>query len=218
MAKVDRLPPEDIAANAAIYLRYDRSRNSNGWGETPFQQLFFERLSRIEALSGVPLAGSSCIDIGCGTGDMAGFLKERGVKDYLGIDIYRPSIVKAQKADFGTFEERDILLSGIPGQYEYGFSSGGLSTRLRRTDNYDFIENMVKTMLAATTIGIAFNYPIYKEPTQVADPFMFTYHRSLVREICLGLPGVQKVRQIPFAIDTKPVEYHAFTYVLKQVA
>lgn len=60
------------------------------------------------------------LDIGCGPGQLASMLKDKGVKKYLGIDFSSKRIVQAKKVcpEF-EFRDEDVFMTKLFNEYEY---------------------------------------------------------------------------------------------------
>ena len=66
-----------------LFLQYGDTPEASQWRDRPTQEKRFEILCEIGDLE-----GSSILDLGCGTGHLATYLKQRGLKiSYPGIDI-----------------------------------------------------------------------------------------------------------------------------------
>jgi SAM-dependent methyltransferase len=63
------------------------------WASASSQRARFEILA-----DNVPLAGKSLLDVGCGLGDLWGFLKERGTRaHYTGVDLSEKMLAEARR-------------------------------------------------------------------------------------------------------------------------
>ena len=70
--------------------------------------------------------------------------------------------------------------------FDYVFCSGSLSTDLD-SDNYDFIESMIKKMWSLARIGVSFNFITLDLPW--LDKTIFHYSSERVIEMCKGIIG-----------------------------
>lgn len=184
----------DIAKNTRIYNIYHKDYGwIDGWDRDSKMENFL-LMAKIARFSGVPIKGSSCLDVGCGTGDLSLFLRQRGAKAYVGIDIYKPSLVRARaKYPKEQFSSSDILTRKSRRRYDYAFCSGTLSIKLQNADNYDFLESMVTKMWRLTQIGVVFNI-LTTDPRP--DPDLFFYETARVRRICRRLTANEHMRMI----------------------
>jgi len=114
---------------------------------------------RFAALAGVgELSESSVLDIGCGHGDLKGYLDQRfhGLS-YIGIDQMAEFIAQARNL-YGQrpncyFCVADFTSQELP-QADYVFASGVLSYRCQQKD---FYFSMIEKMYAAADKAFAFN-------------------------------------------------------------
>ena len=127
---MQKLSPADIAKNKSVYDRVTSINNPDFWFGS-HKEDNYGRLAKIAELARIPLDRTKCLDVGCGTGDMSKFLRERHVKDYLGIDIYEPSLKKAkEKYPNEVFILIDLLDWNTNEKFDYVFCSVSLSTTL----------------------------------------------------------------------------------------
>lgn len=181
MKKITSLPTKDIDRNTQMYDEYiNKYRMDNGW-DPGNQQYNFKSLLRILDLAGVPLKNASVLDVGCGTGDFFPILSQKGIKRYVGIDIYEPSINQARlKFPHELFIMGDLLQDAITETFDYAFCSGALTVKLS-IDNYDFLRSMITKMWEMTNVGVAFNVLIEDDDP---DPDLFFYNPAKVIQIC----------------------------------
>lgn len=173
---------DDIAQNTKIYDLYrDEFSWIDGWPKTD-QLNNFRLMAKIQNLTRVPLKGSSCLDVGCGTGEMSSYLHKKRIRKYVGIDIYERSIIEArEKYPEEEFIVGDIIQGIIDEKFDYIFASGALSIKLK-TGNYDFLESMVKAMWKQTNVGLVFNFLTSDDPEW--DHNLFFYDLNRVIDIC----------------------------------
>jgi SAM-dependent methyltransferase len=181
MAKISTLNPKDIQHNTKVFNEYIGLGMKDGW--LPGNQLDnFTSLIKLAEFTQVPLQNTSVLDVGCGTGDLSKFLRAIGIKKYVGIDIYVPSLEQAwEKYPNESFIYGDVLTE-IKQQFDYVFSSGALTVRQKTVDNYDFLQAIVSKMWEVSTVGIAFNFLTDEDPDP--DPDLFFYNISQVLDIC----------------------------------
>jgi 2-polyprenyl-3-methyl-5-hydroxy-6-metoxy-1,4-benzoquinol methylase len=104
----------------------------------------------------------SILDIGCGYGDLYDYLKDAGLKSYIGIDIL-PKVIETAKDTHKNavnnvkFEVRDILKDPYPdNSFDYVFGVGIFA--LNCDDYLKYVKNMLKTMYKACRIETAANF------------------------------------------------------------
>lgn len=187
----------DYNTNTEIYDLMSSIGKPNAWASLNQQQQNFTRLVAIERLSRVPIKDSCALDFGCGTGDLAPFLRRMGATDYLGVDIYPPSIDLARKQYPGErFEVRDLLAAPLTERFTYAFCSGSLSTRVS-FGNYEFMAQVLERLLACTEVGVSFNFLTDSEPDQLDELFFYSIPRvdKICRQIATG--GKVDIQSVP---------------------
>lgn len=183
-----KLNDDEILNNTKVYDDYHREHKmDDGWLPGNKNENF-HLLTRLVELTGIPFSGSTCLDVGCGTGDLSLFLRKLGIKKYLGVDIYEPSIKKARiKYPDETFIHDDFLAATIRRKFDYAFCSGGLTIKLPERDNYTFLQASIEKMWKLTRIGIAFN--ILTDDDDDPDEDLFFYSQTKVEAICRQIIG-----------------------------
>lgn len=188
MSKRIKLTQQEIAYNKKLYDEYHKNYHMDDGWDTGNKESNFEDMAEIAVHTGVPISGTKCLDVGCGTGDLSLFLRKRGAKEYLGVDIYAPSIKKAQKKyPTETFLLADFLAAPIRKKFDYAFCSGGMTVKLPDTDNYEFLKATLKKMWRLTKIGIVFN--ILTDDDDDPDEDLFFYSADEVKKICREIIG-----------------------------
>lgn len=147
---------------------------------------------RFEALTGIgDLDGASVLDIGCGFGDLLGFLQERDVDvDYRGWDI-NPDLVEIAREEYpeGSFETVDVSERDGDVEYDYVFASGVFNHQI--SDNEAFVRDSLATMVEIADRGVAVDfmstYVDYRaEDAYYADPReIFDYCKELSMRVSL---------------------------------
>ncbi len=205
-----RLGLADQQANARTSRRYKIWWGSpDGWSGQ-VQQDNFAILETIEGFAGVPLAGSSCLDVGCGTGELFLFLRDRKVGSYLGIDVLSPSVVSArQKYPDGVFRQGDFLVEPRDEGFDFAFCSGALTANLP-SGNYEYMWKMARRMWELSRVGIAFNY--LNDETALTDSNIFLFSREKVLDICRDLAPDAEIELIPAIIDNEALEDSVFIW------
>src|SRR5690348_4633106 len=107
-------------------IQHGISARALDWSGEHSQFLRFRVLTEVGVLS-----GASVLDVGCGLGDLCGWLRANSCDArYTGIDI-APAMIEAARRRFpdARFEVRD-LLSDVPnGSFDYVLSSGMFTHR-----------------------------------------------------------------------------------------
>lgn len=182
MNKIWHFSEEDKALNRKLYDEYfEQFHWVDGW-DRGSKYDNFERMMHLVDLTGFPISGASCLDVGCGTGDLSLFLRKRGCRRYVGLDIYEPALNQArEKYADELFIEGDLLAGVVKGRFDYVFASGMLTIKLETIDNYDFLTFMVDKMWRFSRVGIVFNI-LTTDPEP--DPDLFFYDTERVFAIC----------------------------------
>ena len=126
------------------------------WASAESQQARFEVLARE-----VDLAGRSLLDVGCGLGDLAGFLQERGIEvNYTGIDVLPEMLERARLAHPQLpFVEADLFQGDSPfaaKSFDVVFCSGALNLNL--DNNLAFAARALPTMFALCRQALVVNF------------------------------------------------------------
>lgn len=123
-----------------------------GWGSRKGKQsLRFQILAEIGDLS-----NSSILDVGCGFGDLYGYLKYRKIKvKYLGVDI-NPALIKIGKQIYPKIklETRDIERDRFERKFDWAIASGIASI----ATSYPFIGRILSEMFRICKKGVAMNF------------------------------------------------------------
>ncbi|CAN5163374.1 class I SAM-dependent methyltransferase [soil metagenome] len=187
MTKLRAFPDGEKIHNTRMYHEYHDLGMEDGWLPNN-QQDNFHFMTKLMELTGIPLPGTHCLDVGCGSGDLSLFLRQRGISSYLGVDIYDISLEKARnKYPQETFLHTDILSEDLQQMFDYAFCSGSLTVKFKTIDNYDFLSAMIEKMWELTRIGLVFN--VLTDDDTLPDPDLFFYSQEKVQKICQKIIG-----------------------------
>ncbi len=117
------------------------------------QEIRFKNLTMVGDLN-----DQSILDVGCGFGDLYGYLSNTGVRiKYTGVDINR-NFIKTARAVYpdAHFIEADFEKDVIPGKYDWAIASGVFNLKI--DDNQAFIENSLKKMFKLSKKGIVADF------------------------------------------------------------
>ena len=119
---------------------YGYDPRSLGWS-VGYQETRFKNLTMVGDLN-----DCSILDVGCGFGDLCGYLCEQDIQvKYTGVDINRNFIRTAREIyQDAHFIEGDFEEDSIRGKYDWAFASGIFNLKI--DDNRAFIENSLKKM------------------------------------------------------------------------
>lgn len=167
------------------------------WSNREIQQIRFRKLSEIlplnHKLEGGNIAAWSVLDVGCGFGDLKGFLQEQGfIIDYHGIDLSETIIESAQ------FQRPDIQVSlgdlfdfdPADNAYDYVFLSGALNevveTEIEGTAQYRgrYAKAVIRKMYDTCRRGVAFNLLDARHPWIQSRPDLQSFMPEEIVEYC----------------------------------
>lgn len=158
------------------------------WGNVESQRLRFKVLAEVGKLH-----NSSLLDVGCGIGDLYGWLKQENIATrYCGIDITPEMTTIAKKR----FPDVDFsvgnMLDGeqLPNQkYDFVIASGIFY--LRQNAPLEYLQTVVTAMFKAARIAVAFNslstwFEAKESGEFYADPLeTVRFCRTLTPWVCL---------------------------------
>ena len=187
MKKQTSFPINDIQRNTKVYNEYEFIGMEDGWYPKNKQQNY-RLMLKLPELTGIPLKGTSVLDVGSGKGDFAPILKSHGVYSYLGIDI-NPVIldIARQRHPDEVFLFADLLKDDVGDRFDYVFCSGALTLLLTGMDNYDFFKQMVKRMWDLSRIGVVIN--VLTDEKDAINTDLFFYNPEKVYTICSEIVG-----------------------------
>lgn len=178
---------------------HDSGPRAVGWNDKRSQEARFAAVCRVGDLDGM-----SVLDVGCGLGDLCGYIENRFQNvQYAGIDINPRYIERARQAypsahfevvDFNTYE-------GKPA--DYVFASGVFAIKI--PDHKKLYFEQIKRMFALARKGIAFT--MLNVAQHADDEIYAAYSIDEVRELCLTMTDDVAVYQ-----DYLP---HDFTVVVR---
>lgn len=105
------------------------------------------------------------LDVGCGFGDLYGFLRDNKYLNeykisYTGYDISEKIIDRAKiKYKEARFEVKDILMPGKLPRFDYLFASGVFNISLEDSAGHmEYVRNMIKRMYELSNCGVGANF------------------------------------------------------------
>lgn len=128
-----------------------------GWGSESSQVLRFSILATIGNLKGMNI-----LDVGCGFGDLYGYLRNRNsnIGGYLGVDLLANMVSEAKNrwpaAEFVTGDFLSLDFDSIGYSADYTFGSGLFC--LPDVDWDEYVIATMQKMLNLSTIGIGVNF------------------------------------------------------------
>ena len=189
-----RLNARDLMNLGSLYHWLRKEGDQNGWNYGPdcdpaFQQANFDRLLRIGALSGHSLEGASCLDVGCGTGDLSQRWRDVDGGIYRGLDPLGFQLDEAQKRypdeTFLAGEFLETSQTAYP-DTDFVFASGSLSVQTHMSPA-TYFEHMSGKMFDVAQRGVAFN--LYLCGDEKTSSVIQKFDLDHVRTTCCGLAG-----------------------------
>ena len=187
----------------AKYRRYGVDPKSLCWHERGaahqrFRQFWAE----------IDFTGKSVMDVGCGFGEMAKFLRKRyeGV-EYTGVDIVPEFIAEARKIyPDSRFVVCDYITDPIIEKFDVILASGVLNSNV--PDNMEFRKKAIKVMFDHTKKVLAFNM-LGAHPQPKNDrPKNVWYADSLeILKYCMSL-----TRRVILRANYHPTDFSIFLY------
>jgi SAM-dependent methyltransferase len=150
-------------------IKHGISARALDWSGEESQFLRFRVLSEVATLN-----GASVLDVGCGLGDLCGWLRANSCDvRYTGIDI-APAMIEAARRRFSDahFHVRDLLEAPL-NDFDYVLSSGIFTHRTLEAK--PFFHTMIERMFSVATKALAVNclstWAAKTEPNEFhADP------------------------------------------------
>lgn len=132
------------------HTRYGYDPRTLGWGGGKEKQDY--RFAHLAAVG--EMSSQSILDVGCGFGDLYGYLISNGWNGmYLGIDIVPVLIDQAKELwPSAEFKIMDLLTNHIDVHFDYVFASGVFNAKVN--NNQEHISTMLKRMYEIANIAV----------------------------------------------------------------
>lgn len=181
------------------FRRYGHDPRSLGW-VLGSQQIRFKALAAIGNLR-----GCSILDVGCGFGDLYGYLLARDISvRYTGVDL-NPGFIKIARQ---TYPDADFIVAdfeeeNIPGKFDWSFESGIFNLKLH--DNTSIIHNTLKKMFKMSKKGVAADF--LNAGTEFKDSTMHYVDPAELAAFCSTLNKRYAIKS-----DYRPDEFCVYLY------
>lgn len=185
-----------IAFYEESLARYGPGVRALHWSSPESQRVRFEVLCQVG-----PLEGASIADIGCGLGDLYGYLgKVARDFTYVGYDL-SPSMIAAARVRYpaAAFQVRDILEQGLGQAFDYVLASGTFNIRIKDHDR--FLQEMITRMYEGCLQAVAFNLLTPQAYPGLADDLFYSANPQEVLRHCQSLCHQVVLRQGYMASD-----------------
>ena len=182
------MKPEDIDI---LHRYYDEKLKTYGHDTRSLGWIPGARKVRFDALTAIgDLNGSAVLDVGCGFGDLYGYLSSKGIKvDYTGIDINPDFIDIAKKAyPDARFMVADFEEDTSGKDFDWAFAAGIFTIKI--SDNRRFIRNTMKRMFDVCNKGLSADFlspsPLGNDAYWRCPPEdVFKFGRSMTKRVAL---------------------------------
>jgi SAM-dependent methyltransferase len=200
---VDPVDKEKIALRYRERIR-DRGHSPAALGEPKGRQAFyFDFLLKFDGLE----PSDSIVDIGCGYGDLFGYLRSRGWRgEYLGIDII-PELIEEGRRRYpdATLRVQDIQDEAIGGPFDWCMCCHALTSDTQNVPFLRHTEDMLRIMWAGCRKGLIFNML-----SPLADYTNAIHARPRFGEVLDIVSGL--TQRFVVRHDYMPFEYAIYAY------
>ncbi|MCD1293540.1 class I SAM-dependent methyltransferase [Methanocella sp. CWC-04] len=142
-----------------LHEYYDSKLKTYGYDTRSLGWIPGARNVRLGALTSIgDLDNSSVLDVGCGFGDLYGYMVKKGMTvSYTGVDI-NPDFIEIAKQVYpdARFMAADFEEEDIGGNFDWIFAAGIFTIKI--SDNEAFIRNMLKKMFDVCDKGFAADF------------------------------------------------------------
>lgn len=150
------------------------------WESKEAQELRFKTL--IEHFN---MESSILLDVGCGLGNLAGYLDNKNIKlYYIGIDIMPEMIERAKAKTFKNINPQFMSLdffnnNDIKKEFDYIYSSGIFNLNLGNNDK--FLKDAIKLFLTAARKGVCFNLLDISAKEKYGDKYYYYKKEDILK-------------------------------------
>ena len=187
------------------FEEYGYDPRTLGWGKGGRQDVRFRALSEI----GIG-ENDSVLDVGCGFGDLALYLRNTGWKGvYTGIDIV-PVLIEEGLRRYPDLDLRvaDIQRETLDATYDWVVGSGLFNAEI--SDNLSHIEDMLKRLFDLSVKGIACDFMSSRVDYRHPGSFHLEPERALSLAASLS-------RRVVLRHDYMPFEFCLYVYKADEI-
>jgi SAM-dependent methyltransferase len=162
------------------FKKWGDSIHTTGWYNIKTQEIRFKILSSIGELP-----QKAVLDLGCGLGDLFGYLQKKKIElSYEGIDL-SPNIIKLAKKKYpqAQFFCEDFLNPKFNKKYDYILCSGALNYGIKEKEAY--LATIIGKMFHQAGIGVGFNLLFAGTSVEYSYKSSFNYYYpEEIHKIC----------------------------------
>ena len=165
---------------------YKEGWKASHWNSKESQEDNFNLLTQIAPFE----QSDRILDLGCGQGDLFGFMQRRGWRSiYEGIDVSPKMIERAwTKYPKGRFACIDFLDKKFNYKYDWILASGPFNHKVEE-DQYDYLKKCIEKMYSLAGKGFGVILTSQHDPMQKLNPteYLFGYDPLKVMKICFDI-------------------------------
>ena len=183
------------------FEEFGYSPKSLGWGKGK-QDIRFDILTSLYNCT-----NKTVLDIGCGFGDLNKTLTQKfGTYNYIGCDLCEKLIEEGKKHyPNSKFYIGNFLEMDLKEDIDWAVASGPFNHIFEKTDNYEFIENMMKKAFDTVKDGFAFDFISDKVDFKAPEIFYSSPEKILSFAYKLS-------RNVVLRSDYMPFEFSVFVF------
>lgn len=178
------------------YLIHGKDIKSLGWDRKKNQSKRFEI-----AIQGLQInSHNTILDVGCGFGDLANFLKRKKIKfkKYTGIDVNQNfiKIAKSRESKNTKFFLKDFCVDRVGKKYDYIFILGFVNFNLNeRFKNLIFLKSIVKKAFEISNKVLVFDFITSQNSKKNKnEKFIYYYNPEHVLKLIQKLTSRYQIR------------------------
>jgi SAM-dependent methyltransferase len=188
------------------FFRFHVQLYGNDWRALGWQSRYtqYQRFAVLAAVG--DLAQTRLLDVGCGLGDLYGYLLAQGITvDYTGYDLLPEMVARAQQRfPEARFAVRDVLQGLGTERFDYIVSSGAFNIDFG--NNIPAIQQVLGEMVQCCTRGVAINF-LKRTPEASRDPIFHFYDPQDMLAWCQTICPQVRLRE-----DYLPNDFTLYLY------
>ena len=176
----------------AQFFRLHLQLHGPNWRGLGWQSRYNQEKRFAVLLEVGPLSHMRVLDIGCGVGDLYGYMQRKGIRsEYTGVDILPEMVAHARKRyPDAHFRVGDALQGLGSGKFDYVLCSGAFNVNFG--SNQDAVQKILPELLACSSRGVAINF--LSTRARERDSILYNYDPEAMTAFCRKLtPHVRLV-------------------------